>query len=149
MKLLFMFFALFMPLAGSFAETQSAREQVDGLLNKARTKASTCQVLKETVVFRGSDAAKEVATAWIMSPQNLLNIQERIQSRIFFRQPLSADLQSVEFSIRFTSSGRFIATKKRESGEEKWDAAVERAVWGSGPYELPAEVESFTLRCSP
>ena len=144
-----MFFALFMPLAGSFAETQSAREQVDGLLNKARTKASTCQVLKETVVFRGSDAAKEVATAWIMSPQNLLNIQERIQSRIFFRQPLSDDLQPVEFSIHFMSSGRIIkAAKKRESGEKKWDAAVERAVWGSSPHELPAEVESFTLRCS-
>jgi hypothetical protein len=146
MKLVFMFVALVFPLAGSYAETKPASERVNELLKKA----SKCQVLRETVAFRGSDAAKEVATAWIMNPQNLLNIQERIQSRIFFRQPLSVDLQSVEFSIHFMSSGRIVkAAKIRESGEKKWDAAVERAVWGSSPHELPAEVESFTLRCSP
>ena len=79
MRSICVFFSLFIPLTGSFAETKLTREQIGEVLKKA----SECQVLKETVVFRGSDVAKDVATAWIMNPQNLLNIQERVQSRIF------------------------------------------------------------------
>lgn len=71
--------------------------------------------------------------------QNILaeyasSIRARIRSRISFDPARAPDNPEVIFSVEQESTGRVIKViKKQTSGNAGWDAAVERAIWGSSP----------------
>ena len=62
------------------------------------------------------------------------SIRARIRSRISFDPARAPDNPEVIFVVEQQSNGRVVkVTKKQSSGNAGWDAAVERAIWGSSP----------------
>ena len=62
------------------------------------------------------------------------SIRARIRNRISFDPARAPDNPEVVFVVEQQATGRVLkVTKKKSSGNEGWDAAVERAIWGSSP----------------
>ena len=62
------------------------------------------------------------------------SIRARIRSRISFDPARAPDNPEVIFIVEQQATGRVIkVTQKKSSGNAGWDAAVERAIWGSSP----------------
>ena len=68
------------------------------------------------------------------------SIRARIRSRISFDPVRAPDNPEVIFVVEQQATGRVIkVTKKKSSGNAGWDAAVERAIWGSSPLPRTAD----------
>ena len=68
------------------------------------------------------------------------SIRARIRSRISFDPARAPDNPEVIFMVEQQATGRVIkVTKKKSSGNAGWDAAVERAIWGSSPLPKTAD----------
>ncbi|MGA0954741.1 MAG: cell envelope integrity protein TolA [Burkholderiaceae bacterium] len=68
------------------------------------------------------------------------SIRARIRSRISFDPVRAPDNPEVIFVVEQESNGRVVkVTKKKSSGNAGWDAAVERAIWGSSPLPKTAD----------
>ena len=62
------------------------------------------------------------------------SIRARIRNRISFDPARAPDNPEVVFVVEQQATGRVLkVTKKKSSGNAGWDAAVERAIWGSSP----------------
>ena len=68
------------------------------------------------------------------------SIRARIRSRISFDPVRAPDNPEVIFVVEQQATGRVVkVTKKKSSGNAGWDAAVERAIWGSSPLPKTAD----------
>jgi colicin import membrane protein len=67
-------------------------------------------------------------------------IRARIRSRISFDPARAPDNPEVLFVVEQQATGRVTkVTKRKSSGNAGWDAAVERAIWGSSPLPKTAD----------
>ena len=68
------------------------------------------------------------------------SIRARIRNRISFDPARAPDNPEVVFVVEQQATGRVLkVTKKKSSGNAGWDAAVERAIWGSSPLPKTAD----------
>ncbi len=68
------------------------------------------------------------------------SIRARIRNRISFDPARAPDNPEVVFVVEQQATGRVLkVTKKKSSGNEGWDAAVERAILGSSPLPKTAD----------
>jgi colicin import membrane protein len=68
------------------------------------------------------------------------SIRARIRNRISFDPARAPDNPEVVFVVEQQATGRVIkVTKNKSSGNAGWDAAVERAIWGSSPLPKTAD----------
>jgi colicin import membrane protein len=68
------------------------------------------------------------------------SIRARIRNRISFDPARAPDNPEVVFVVEQQATGRVLkVTKNKSSGNAGWDAAVERAIWGSSPLPKTAD----------
>ena len=68
------------------------------------------------------------------------SIRARIRTRISFDPARAPDYPEGVFVVEQQATGRVLkVTKKKSSGNAGWDAAVERAIWGSSPLPKTAD----------
>ncbi len=133
------------------AELEQRRKEATERIRReqlAQVKASLGQDPKAKAADKGDDARSKAGVAGgaeMGDRTGVLadyasSIRARIRSRISFDPVRAPDNPEVIFMVEQQATGRVIkVTKKKSSGNAGWDAAVERAIWGSSPLPKTAD----------
>ena len=133
------------------AELEERRKQATERIRQeqlAQVKASLGQDPKAKAADKGDDVrtragvagGAEIGDRTGVLADYATSIRARIRSRISFDPVRAPDNPEVIFVVEQQATGRVVkVTKKKSSGNAGWDAAVERAIWGSSPLPKTAD----------
>ena len=133
------------------AELEQRRKEATERIRQeqlAKVKASLGQDPKAKAADKGDDVrtragvagGAEMGDRTGVLADYAASIRARIRSRISFDPVRAPDNPEVIFVVEQESNGRVVkVTKKKSSGNAGWDAAVERAIWGSSPLPKTAD----------
>jgi len=133
------------------AELEQRRKEATERIRQeqlAKVKASLGQDPKAKAADKGDDVrtragvagGAEMGDRTGVLADYAASIRARIRSRISFDPVRAPDNPEVIFVVEQQATGRVVkVTKKKSSGNAGWDAAVERAIWGSSPLPKTAD----------
>ncbi|MGA1526807.1 MAG: cell envelope integrity protein TolA, partial [Burkholderiaceae bacterium] len=133
------------------AELEQRRKEATERIRQeqlAKVKASLGQDPKAKAADKGDDVrtragvagGAEMGDRTGVLADYAASIRARIRSRISFDPVRAPDNPEVIFVVEQQATGRGVkVTKKKSSGNAGWDAAVERAIWGSSPLPKTAD----------
>lgn len=112
-------------------QLQLARLRAD---RSAVAEAKGADIRKDTQTEEGAESNAGSSDRTPVLARYAGSLRARIRSRISFDPSRAPNNPEVIFVVEQQPTGRVVrVTKKKSSGNAGWDAAVERAIWGSSP----------------